>query len=49
MRRLEEAGVLNVSLEDLSSNAELILDQGVRRGVVRRLPDSGAEVGGYEE
>jgi hypothetical protein len=49
MRHLNAAGVLNVSLEDLSNNADLILDQAVRRGVARRLPDSGAEVGGYEE
>lgn len=49
LRHLEAAGVLNVSLEDLSNNSELILDQAVRRGVARRLPDSGAEVGGYEE
>lgn len=49
MRALEAAGVLNVSLEDLSDNAERILAQSVRRGVARRLPDSGAEVGGYEQ
>ncbi len=49
MRRLHGVGVLNVSLEELSNNAEVILDQAVRRGVARRLPDSGAEVGGYEE
>lgn len=49
LRCLEATGVVNVSLEDLSNSAEIILDQAVRRGVARRLPDSGAEIGGYEE
>jgi hypothetical protein len=49
MNALEASGVLNVSLEDLSQNAERILAHAVRRGVARRLPDSGAEIGGYEE
>ena len=49
MHLLKTANVLNVSLEDLSDNSEWILTQAVRRGVARRLPDSGAEIGGYEE
>jgi hypothetical protein len=48
LQTLRLAGVAGVSLEDLSDNAELLLAQSVRRGVARRLPDSGAEVGGYE-
>jgi hypothetical protein len=49
IRAFEQAGVVNVSLEDLDDNAERILAQSVRRGVARRLPDSGSEIGGYEE
>lgn len=43
---LDGAGVHNVSAEELSNNAELLLAQGVTRGIARRLPDGGAEVGG---
>jgi hypothetical protein len=43
---LRRAGVLSVSLERLAENSELLLRQAVRRGVARRLPDSGAEAGG---
>jgi hypothetical protein len=49
MNRLNAAGVLNVSLEELSDNSERLLEYSVRRGIARRLPDSGAEIGGYEE
>lgn len=43
---LNKIGVENVSVERLAENAEIMLKQAVRRGVARRLPDSGAEVGG---
>jgi hypothetical protein len=43
---LREGGVLHVDLDALARNSEIILDQAVRRGVARRLPDSGAEAGG---
>jgi hypothetical protein len=43
---LRAAGVEGASLERLSENASVALDFGVRLGVARRLPDSGAEVGG---
>lgn len=43
---LEEAGIRHVSLEELSNSAEVLLNQAVRRGVARKLPDSGAEAGG---
>ncbi|KYF48529.1 hypothetical protein BE04_37715 [Sorangium cellulosum] len=43
---LRGAGVEGVSLERLTDNASLALDFGVRLGVARRLPDSGAEAGG---
>jgi hypothetical protein len=45
---LDQVGVPNVSLQDLSDNAMALLEQSVRRGVARYLPDSGAEVGVYE-
>jgi hypothetical protein len=43
---LEASGVHNVSTEELADNAEALLAQAVRRGVARRLPDGGADVGG---
>lgn len=43
---LRTAGVEGVSLERLAQNADVALDFGVRLGVARRLPDSGAEAGG---
>jgi hypothetical protein len=43
---LEAAGVHNVSTEELADNADALLTQAVRRGVARRLPDGGADVGG---
>lgn len=46
---LSSAGVSNASLEDLSRNAMALLEQSVERGVARLLPDSGAEVGGFEQ
>lgn len=43
---LEEVGVSLVSLEAMERNSEAALELAVRRGVGRRLPDSGAEAGG---
>lgn len=43
---LRAAGIEGVSLERLTENANMALDFGVRLGVARRLPDSGAEAGG---
>lgn len=43
---LRRAGVAHISLERLHDNSELLLSQAARRGVARRLPDSGAEAGG---
>ncbi len=43
---LESIGIENVSAEQLAENAEMLLSSAVRRGVARRLPDGGAEVGG---
>lgn len=43
---LAQVGIENVSTEALGDNAEAILEQAVRRGVARRLPDGEAEVGG---
>ncbi len=43
---LQQGGVNHVDLGDLTRNADLVLAQTTARGVARRLPDSGAEVGG---
>jgi hypothetical protein len=43
---LREAGVLHVNRDDLGRNNDIFLRQAVRRGIARRLPDSGAEAGG---
>lgn len=43
---LRSSGVLHVSAEELSKNSDNILAMAIRRGVARRLPDSGAEAGG---
>lgn len=43
---LRQIGVPHVSVQQLDANANALLAQAVRRGVARRLPDSGAEVGG---
>jgi hypothetical protein len=43
---LREAGVPHVGVESLAANANELLAQACRRAVARRLPDSGAEVGG---
>lgn len=43
---LRSAGVVHVNMEELSENSSLLLAQAIRRGVARRLPDSGAEAGG---
>ncbi len=43
---LKQAGVLQLKLQDLSQNSDAMLAMAVRRGVARRLPDSGAEAGG---
>ncbi len=45
-RRLQEAGVLRMDLQGIDESGNIMLDLAVRRGVARRLPDSGAEVGG---
>ena len=46
---LDAVGVLHVSLEELAENSNKHLATAVRRGVARRLPDSGAEAGGRLE
>ncbi len=43
---LRSTGVLHVSAEDLAKNSDNVLAMAIRRGVARRLPDSGAEAGG---
>ena len=43
---LEQYGVLHVEYEELARNSEKLLDHCTRRGVARRLPDSGAEAAG---
>lgn len=43
---MERSGVPHVSVEALTKNADALLALAVRRGVARRLPDQGAEVGG---
>lgn len=43
---LRAAGVLHVNAEDLAKNSDNMLAMAIRRGVARRLPDSGAEAGG---
>ncbi len=43
---LASGGVLHVDLDALERNSQAILAQAVRRGVARRLPDSGADAGG---
>lgn len=43
---LRQIGVPHASPQQLAANANMLLAQAVRRGVARRLPDSGAEVGG---
>ncbi len=44
-RLLRDAGVRQVSLEQLELSAERLLDQAAARGLARRLPDSEAEAG----
>jgi hypothetical protein len=46
LQRLRAAGVLQTSLEDLTKSGDNVLSMAIRRGVARRLPDSGAEAGG---
>jgi hypothetical protein len=43
---LEEAGVPTTDLEALGANNDVFLEMACRRGIARRLPDSGAEVSG---
>lgn len=43
---LEDAQVPFVSLSELETNSEIFLEYAIERGIARRLPDSGAEVGG---
>jgi len=43
---LRDAGVLHVGVEALAANGDDLLAQACRRALARRLPDSGAEVGG---
>ena len=43
---LRASGVLQVNAEDLAKNSDNVLAAAIRRGVARRLPDSGAEAGG---
>ncbi len=43
---LRASGSVDVPMEALAKNAEALLQVAVRRGVARRLPDSGAEAGG---
>ncbi|MDB4928247.1 MAG: hypothetical protein JWM10_731 [Myxococcaceae bacterium] len=45
-RELRQSGVPHLNVQHLAANADALLAQAVRRGVARRLPDSGAEVGG---
>jgi hypothetical protein len=47
-KALDDAGVPLVSLQDLEDNVEVFLEQSTQRGVARRLPDAGAEVGGTD-
>jgi hypothetical protein len=46
MMALTEGGVVHVNLQELTQCSATLLAQAVRRGVARRLPDSGAEAGG---
>lgn len=46
LQLLRAGGVLHTNLEDLSRSGDNILAMAIRRGVARRLPDSGAEAGG---
>lgn len=43
---LSRAGVPAVDLEALGANNDVFLEMACRRGIARRLPDSGAEVSG---
>ncbi len=43
---LKRAGVVQLSLSLLARSSEEVLELAVRRGVARRLPDSGAEASG---
>ena len=43
---LEDCGVKRCELEALKANGNQLLDQSSRRGLVRRLPDGAAEIGG---
>ena len=43
---LASAGVPAVDLEALGANNDVFLEMACRRGIARRLPDSGAEVSG---